>query len=455
MSGVLEWVKTNVFTVVFLAVMVAALVALPIIASSLNAKIADDLQERNRKLSELESLERTNVSISFVNGPTIQQSTLVNQNLLERYKEVTEAQAEDAEEVREAAIEHNRWGRGVLNDELFPDPPPARREVLPKLFNQQIIDAHEALLKSVNAGSPPKVESIKEDIERRRRQFYSSTLQKDLEDELTADERERLRNELSQARTSFYQDAAERIGFYADTAALRLPDWDQSRQYSMAELFEWQWQYWINQDILTAIAKANEGSSSVLRAPVKHLISVTIWPREVGLGGEDGSGTGSLGRPPGPSSGSAGFGSAPPARRGSTNTGPNAGSGAGPAARPVDPKQEIKPDYTVSFTGRRSNPLYDVRLVSLDVVVDATRIPALMDALAQQNFMTVLDMRVTPADPWQAARSGYLYGSDPVARLEILLETVWLRSWTAPYMPLQVKVALGVPQAPTTPPPSG
>jgi hypothetical protein len=82
------------------------------------------------------------------------------------------------------------------------------------------------------------------------------------------------------------------------------------------------------------------------------------------------------------------------------------------------------------------------------VVVETARMPELFDALARRNFMTVLDVKVRPADPFLAASEGFIYGKNPVSEVDLVIESVWLREWTAPLMPAEVRTALGVGSAP-------
>ena len=44
---------------------------------------------------------------------------------------------------------------------------------------------------------------------------------------------------------------------------------------------------------------------------------------------------------------------------------------------------------------------------------------------------------------------GYFYGGGPVSMLTLQLETVWLREWTADFMPSALRQALGIPARPT------
>jgi hypothetical protein len=440
MQVVLDWIRTNVFTVVFIVVMVAALIAFPLVAAWLGDAIEQDVRTRKSKLRELEQLEKTSVTIEQPGRSDISETVLVNRRLLDEFRELTEARREDAQRVLAASQEHNRKERGVLMARLFPDPPPAEAEVLPKQFHSRLHEAHEELLDDVDAGSPPAPEELATELERQRSQFLTQTLQKTDAASLTEDEERRLREKLSKVRMSKYVEAADSVGVYIDKSALNLPAWDQTRSYPMSELFDWQWQYWINQDVLRAIADANAGSGgAVVRAPVKRVLDVYIQPMAAPRESRSGGGGSGAGAGIGAGAG-AGFGMG-----GTGGGGGRRGNTAPPPASPPDPKKEVRLDYDVSFTGRMSNPLYDVRIVDVRMIVDTARIPEVLDAIAKQNFMTVLDVKMQPADAYDALQNGFVYAPGPVSQVDLRLETIWLRSWTSQFMPREVKMTLGVP----------
>ena len=60
--------------------------------------------------------------------------------------------------------------------------------------------------------------------------------------------------------------------------------------------------------------------------------------------------------------------------------------------------------------------------------------------------MCIRDRRPTSA--FQAAEYGYMYGAQPVSIVDLTLETLWFRKWTAAWMPESVRNALGVKSAP-------
>lgn len=422
--AVMAWVRANVFIVVFSVIMLAALVALPLVASRMNTSVRDTVESRIAKQRSLESLENTSVEIPQPGGrPPVTENALVNEQTLERYREVVEREKEDADRIAAAALEFNRKGRGVVMPEALPtsrlDP-----QILGRRWHDAIRDAWADLFTDVRASTARDASDVAAQLRRRERLFLTQTLQKDPSESLTAEEQQRLTEHLADARMGLYAEHANDVGFYLDASAREVPTFDIRRTYGLPELFEQQWRFWIVEDVLQAIADLN-GAESVRVAPVKRVVALQV------------------GAAAPPSAGApAGGGRAP------------RGGGAQPAVptpMPIDARTEAPRDYAVSLTGRRSNGLYDVRVVTLDAVVETARLPELVDALARRNFMTVLDMTVEPADQFAAARDGYYYGNEPVSRVVMRVETIWFREWTSTFMPDATKQALGVP----TPPPGG
>ena len=127
MNVVLDWVKKNVFIVVFVVLMLAALTTLPIISSGLNAGVQQNVKKRASKASAMSSLT---TELSGIPGlePT---RVVVNERLLEQYERAANAISEDATRVVAAAIAHNRKDRGVLMPQLLPKPPMELQPILP------------------------------------------------------------------------------------------------------------------------------------------------------------------------------------------------------------------------------------------------------------------------------------------------------------------------------------
>lgn len=425
MNKALDWVKKNVIIVILGVVMIAAAVALPIVSSGMVKSIRDEVQNRLRKTSELKALENTSVSIvsQVPPGQNLSQSVVVNAKFLDEYKRLADSQSADAKRIREAAMNMNKKGRSVLLPELFPRPPMEQAETLPIEFNRRLTQAYEKLLKDVRAGMPPSLESMSEDLQKAQARFLDQRLRKSSRSELSSEELTQLTEELSRHRLAKYAEAAQAIGIYASPAELNVPVWDPRSSRSMTELFGWQWQYWVTSDVLMALASANKEATSVIDAPVKRVLMIQLAgaraasssnqesPSSMGMG----MGSGDSSQPP------AGAGSAEPA--------------ADASAPVIDVKAEAPTDYAASFTGRKTNPLYDVQYVDVSVVVETARIPDVIDALSSYNFITVVDMAVMPARPYEAIRDGFFYGNELTSVLDIRLETIWFREWTVPFMP--------------------
>jgi hypothetical protein len=428
MNNALEWIKGNVFIVVFCVIMIAAPVGMWLYTSGLNSDVQATMQQRANNLPKLASIRK--VPIDFPGQPSSQ--GVINENFIELYTEVATALGKDADAVRAAAIEHNRKGRDVLMADVFPAMPPDRKDFLPEEFHRRLMAAYEALLKEINAGLAPSADSLRDDLARERERFISQDLQKDPQATLTADETRDLTERLTAHRLALYTGAAEDINVYLDRSTLAPPVWIQASMPSPSQLFRWQWEFWIINDVLKALFEANKADQKVYRAPVKRVLALAVAA-------------------PGESEGSR---AAPTGGRGLG--GPSGNAPGGSAAAPVpsaDPKMQVKFDYSASITGRTTNPLYDVIYVTLDLVVDTERLPAVIDALSQYNFFTVTSLSVRPEDSFAAAREGYIYGPAPVSEVHMVLETIWLRDWIAPYMPDDLKSALGVPIPPKAPMP--
>ncbi|MCH8342695.1 MAG: hypothetical protein IH983_01775 [Planctomycetes bacterium] len=445
MNVVLDWVKSNVYTVIFVAVMITAPLAMWIVAGNMNDRVKEEVKARVAKIADLDRLQKTQVSYHnpVAGDEPVSATIVVNPQLLDRYRELTEKISADAQRIRDEALRVNRKDRGVLLDELFPDPPMHLRETLPFEMYRRLWAAYVKLLADIGADSPPSLESMREDLEAARARFMTQVLIKESREDLTEEDETWLSEQLTETRLSKYAEAAKQTSVYATLESLNVPQESATPARAEGEgivrLFDWQWRFWIKQDILMALREANQPYDSVLDGPVKRLVSMQVFdePAPAARGGPPASG------------GGLGVGATGPQRRGRGGRSRSAPSAAAtPAA--ADPSQEVPLDFSVSFTGRTSNPLYDVRHVRLTIVVDSSRIPEVLDALVRYNFITIINTQLDVVDSFSEVKDGYYYGGTPVSRLTLELETIWLREWTAQFMPPELKQALGIPAEPQT-----
>jgi len=101
-------------------------------------------------------------------------------------------------------------------------------------------------------------------------------------------------------------------------------------------------------------------------------------------------------------------------------------------------------DFSMSPTGRRSNGMYDVWHVTLDVHIDLAQLTTFVNALSETNFMTVLNVQLSDLDEYELLREGYFYGQGDMVRAQIVVETLWFRDWTVGMMPNDIKIDLGL-----------
>ena len=148
---------------------------------------------------------------------------------------------------------------------------------------------------------------------------------------------------------------------------------------------------------------ANAASASVASAPVKRVVSLSVAPLPI-------------------------------EPQGSTS--------------PPNWSSQVKKNYAISVTGRGNNGLYQVVMVNLELVVETNRIPEVLDALAKQNFISIVDLDVYEANTSADRRVGYFYGTSAVSNIQLTLETVWFKDWLMPYLPAETRAAIGLPPLP-------
>ncbi|MCH2149695.1 MAG: hypothetical protein MK095_09700 [Phycisphaerales bacterium] len=482
-STVLDWVKQYLVIVICSLVIIAALIVLPMFSSGWNESVQKLAKSRSKHFNDIKRLEKTDFQV-----PGVPQSsqTVINKNLLDQYQQVTAAMREDAEQVMSFALAHNQKSHDVLMPELFPVPPTGggAMEVLPRQLHEKIMAAYEALLASVNAGMPPTVEDVQARLQIARRQFLEQMMAKDESDVLTDEEEKQLAQQMSGERLEIYKDRAAEIGVYLSMETLAPPYFDRSSQPTIEDLFYWQWRYWVLEEVADVIRSVNGDQSELLNAikQVEELVISGIMTLEHtagsapagggqspsgGRGGPIGGGGGPIGGGGGPIGGGGrggpiggggrggpiggGGGGGRGGPMGGGGSGMSGGGSAAPTLTVASVPAAGATNFDVSLSGRISNALYDVINVDMTLVVETRAIPRILDAFARQNFMTIVDLQMQPADAYDAIAEGYYYGGENVAKLQLVVETIWLRKWTKTHMPDVVRAGLGIKPEPAAP----
>ena len=446
-----RWVPITCGLIVVIAPL-AAYFSLDFVRAPVVAKIKD----RVDAYEKLGGLEKTSVEIRAADGSVKTESAYINAKLIEELTKHQEALAADAQGIYQSAVERNKAGRTIAKDlgEFLPKPKnEAARDVnllrenaLPVLIKQR-----DALMASVKMSGPSKSEEALDRVQRAETEHLTGVLMKKQRSEITdPKELAELNARLVDTRLALITENAAGIELYLRPRAIVWRDTIASAkdgdpkaaaavEFALAQLFQFQWDMWVVEDVLKAIQQVNGKSDAsgkrmpmgVVQAPVKCINRLLVASI------------------PGLVPADAAAGATPDA------------SAEAPAGEAIDPKTDVAPDFAASLNGLRTNQLFDVRDVTLVVVCETSAIPKLVNALSAQNFITVTGLSLVPADTFAAARQGYAFGSQPCSEVTLKLQSVWLRDWTTEGMPKGMMAAIktagkpappeaGAPEAPAT-----
>jgi len=453
MQQVMDVVKKNMVSIICAVVILIAIAATfwPIsgMFSGLQAKAQGRTGTYNQ-LKELATKER-HLPVVALKGETTgaRLDVFPTPAVIERGQKVKDDIAAEAKAMFTEAVKINRGDKKPLVPEALPQPPPGQKGTQ-ALVNFQRAYTQEMDYTNADAnvrnksmpmrelrnkmGVVPTPEAIKAEQDRRAKIIKVNDLQ--------VDEKGKPRNEAqvnkkiadvtAQVPGEMQRAVAENCNVYLDPGALTVIERmvPTGRPPLPPDVFSAQMNYWLQQDVLRAIAEANEGSPDVTRSAIKRIMKVGLpTQQQIFTTARSAAPAGGAGQP--------------------NPEDPNAQQTQAPA----DPTQPIPPNYAISPTGRYSNALYDVIQFKLSLVVDAARVPLVLQALSRNRFITVYNTNFTAVDAGQHLVAGYIYGAQPVVQLDLDCEALFLREWTKQYMPLVVRRYLGIPEeTPQTPP---
>ena len=500
----LEWDKGSVWIVVFSVVIVALLPASFVMSRSWNKKILAEQEKAGT--SELEALKKARVKYVLPQfHPKISEVSFTaepNAAIDAHFRDARTSAAAQVASVAGAAEDFNRGAgeraAGVGRSEfrplvegLFPKVALSESEAAnPNAANDKeqakLNEAEDkflgkrgnanpflALLKTVNAGAPSANDTLFAQMKDQRAREEEKITQG--KRKLDPDEEKRLADLMKGSRLGEYQHRARTIGVYMTIDALPLPLNDESarmgrqggseplgdliepfatlpmgtierKDLTRPKMFMHQWNLWVLSDLLSAVRLANTGPDGKLlgvdQATVKRV-------ERIALRNPDGMMT----LDPKPAAEEDPYAVVP------TSPVPPAETTPGLAA--LDP--------SVSITGRVRggwNKYYEVRRADVTCVVASERLQQFLGAIARTNYMAVTDLDIDKeVDTWGELSQGYYYGDEHVVRVTMSIESVWLKGWLQPLMPVEIQTALGmevppepVPadgSAPPPPPPGG
>ncbi len=443
MRYLIAWIRTNPVTVASIAVVIVSLGFFAFLLTQRNS-FRDELGQRTGQVSQIDRFISADVEIPPERPDAASdriQNVTITSGALEQLESLYERMNEEYRQVLDYVTDFNRGDRRLFMDGILPSPSQTQRIDAREAYQQALQQllarpSPEAVGPRLNAGGPPPVAELQEQLRAFDRDFEESRGGR-----LTAEEQEEMERERGLVLRQLLQRRAQELGIYAATDRrsseypFRVPEWTLSGTPEPRQIWEGQLELWIIQDILDAIVDANgiDDGGNLLDGPVKRLIRLEVLPGYVGLHTRGGVVSDDRG---GRTAG--GRGGRTTARRGATTYTEPFGGQTG------SPNERVSDNFHVGPTGRVSNALYDVRHARLQVVVSSQRLPELFRSLARTNFMTVLDVKLENVDEYDALRDGFVYGADSVVEANILIETIWLREWTEDLMPEIVRQYVGI-----------
>jgi hypothetical protein len=413
----MKFVKANAVLVICGAVVLLALVA---IYWPISGVKADVVQRASDRLAAAKSLSSDSVKIEIPYGNSKPFNAPPTQAIIKARQEAQKLIKAQAEEINKMAARDNQRGRvqgpaeapvPLLNDKPEPYflPTVDRSKVTPLRFKIDYNRLFPTWVAALSGRSdvhpmPPTGTEVTE--------AYAATLRNQgVTGNVNANDPAGI-----EARSNFTLNElglrAKQLKMYVDdNALLRETSWADSPNEPLPEdIFNAVVECWLQKDIITAINALNESSKSVDTSPIKRL-------ERINIGGDAGMASGFVG-----------------------------GAKGGLFLEPVIATKDAPApanngvDATRTLTGHVGGASYDTVLVGITLYMDPAAENKFYDELYRQNNgYTVLNVKTTAVDPFEAASNGFLYGKTQVVRKDILVEALFFRSWLVPLMPQSIR----------------
>lgn len=433
MKNAMGFIKKRWPMIVAILVILVALPVAWVVSGNLNAGIKQRQENAaNNLLTRLDGLKVTyELPAPFEGMEPVTVSGMPHRDYTEFFGQQQELQNERLQEATRELIEFNSKNRGVLVEGLFPKQPEddSEAQLLRLRMQDRLIpgdgdSAYERLLQDLNATMPPDPTSVLDQLNDTRARLFERESAQSGTTDMEPEEREAMQQELSAQRVSLYARPAQEHSIYMSLDALPegspfqvapgFPRRALSNTPNHGTTFLWQMDFWLAQDLFGFLGQANSRNGELLPivdAPIKRVLKIEGRPLKLDR-------LSSQGEYPEP-----------------VDKGP-------------DPSMQLfEPRFHAAPSGREPNwlnQLYDIRRVQMSLVVDSARIPEIIDAAAQYNLITVVDLDIQPVNVWSDLERGFYYGQDHVVRLDLELELIYLRAWTAPLMPNVIRQELGL-----------
>lgn len=426
-TPVLDWVRTNPLMAICAAVIVAALVSFYYPTHVQSVAFEQEAASRQSVSTKIDSYFRTQADLppAQPDDPPRRISMVITDAAIDNLKSIYQALDQEHKQIFQYAVDYNREGHQVLVDGLFPVP--LEPNQMPFDARDNYLKAFVALYSYLDATTPAAPEAVQAMLTKDE-ETYKRELLLGSTGTLSDQQKQDLLRRQTEKVMRMYRSNAEQHHLYADPVVLdptkgrtnwkpgpfEVDAWAGGRMRpNQLELWDGQMELWIQQDIVVAIAHANhtdDPNASIVNSPVKRLLDIHVSPEYIGLHATT-PGTPVAAPPPG--------------------SPPGAIAALDDNAVKTMLEKRLPDNFTQSPTGRVTNPLYDVRHATVSMIVDSKRINEVLNAFGKVNFMTVIGVNTRDVDEFDALRQGYWYGKCDAVQLDLQIESIWLRQWTA------------------------
>lgn len=450
MKGVLAFLKINPILIVAVIVAIGSVVWLLMISGE-GSEFVKKLDSRQSIAGQLDKFTKVTVTMppDTTDGEAKSVTVAINNKGIDALEAGYEKMQTEFLNIFELASQYNKSNYRPIDDNLFPVPSKSSKLFYAKniyrdYFRRLMLpfSADVKVEPRLDAGKPPTKEEINAVIERAKEDFLGGFALAKGAGQLNESQKAELARQVRNALINMLKDRARSIHIYAETDPeskefpFTIDGWSNPKQDltpDIAEVWESQMKLWYTQALCWLIMDINavhDPQSNVLNRPIKRLHELTVVPGYVGV-----NSTGGMNGGTGVKAASKG-GKDAPKTPGTLSGKPAKGLGDADAALPSD--------FGISPTGRRSNPIYDVRHARIKMIVDWEQFPVFLHKLNDSNFMTVLSVQIEDVDEYEHLREGFVYGKNDVVQVDMVIESLWLRKWTQEFMPPKVKTSLGI-----------
>jgi hypothetical protein len=411
----MEIVKKNILSIIAGVIALLAILFYFWPRTSIQQQAQNALDARIAVAGKLQTLGKRTFNMPDVSITKNAQPTPLalfpSEPVVDRGMQLIQNFAAEAKAVEAAALDINR--RKLLVDYSLPEP----QGTTDYKFREVYLKAMANFAAEMKAGTPPTADEIKRATDELWNTKYAPTISMvgDKPDPLSQQRVDAaFREEAATLPDQLKSRKARELLVYMDVNALERSAaiTPTGAPPSPSAIWYAQLHYWIQKDIAQAIIDTNGPFGSVLSAPVKNLLKLSIAPYRTTAG--------SVGAVP----------------------------VAAPTDQPTDgttPTIDINaPVYGASMTGRVCNPIFDVIPISLAVHIEADGVPLFLQELSSNRLITPYHVSMQPIDAVALGNSlNVVYGSAPIVQANISCEVLMLRKWTLLYMPPAVMRQLG------------